>query len=143
MLRNVCARLASGTTHITLSAKSLIISDDAGKAAIAHQETVLTLTGTKRHYLGLATSRKPDDIPAFNAKMIEELGEGVHAKQAAAAAHYMIYPGLGRSPMGARSRHGQFQDKNRKGSMSTKLQIKGNWNEIKGKLKQKYGPAYR
>jgi len=23
--------------------------------------------------------------------------------------------------------------------MSTKLQIKGNWNEIKGKLKQKYG----
>jgi len=23
--------------------------------------------------------------------------------------------------------------------MSTKLQIKGNWNEVKGKLKQKYG----
>jgi uncharacterized protein YjbJ (UPF0337 family) len=23
--------------------------------------------------------------------------------------------------------------------MTTKLQIKGNWNEIKGKLKQKYG----
>jgi len=23
--------------------------------------------------------------------------------------------------------------------MSTKLQLKGNWNEIKGKLKQKYG----
>ena len=23
--------------------------------------------------------------------------------------------------------------------MSTKLEIKGNWNEIKGKLKQKYG----
>ena len=27
---------------------------------------------------GLVTSRKPDDIPAFNAKMIEEFGEGVH-----------------------------------------------------------------
>ena len=29
---------------------------------------------------GLVTSRKPDDIPAFNRKMIEEIGEGRHAK---------------------------------------------------------------
>ncbi len=28
---------------------------------------------------GLVTSRKPDDIPAFNEKMIEEIAEGVHA----------------------------------------------------------------
>jgi len=28
---------------------------------------------------GLVTSRKPDDIPAFNKKMLEEFGEGVHA----------------------------------------------------------------
>ncbi len=28
---------------------------------------------------GLVTSRKPDDIPAFNAKMIEEIAEGIHA----------------------------------------------------------------
>jgi deglycase len=28
---------------------------------------------------GLVTSRKPDDIPAFNDKMIEEFGEGRHA----------------------------------------------------------------
>jgi len=27
---------------------------------------------------GLVSSRKPDDIPAFNRKMIEEFGEGVH-----------------------------------------------------------------
>ena len=27
---------------------------------------------------GLVTSRKPDDIPAFNRKMIEEIREGVH-----------------------------------------------------------------
>ena len=27
---------------------------------------------------GLVTSRKPDDIPAFNAKMIEEFAEGPH-----------------------------------------------------------------
>ena len=27
---------------------------------------------------GLVTSRKPDDIPAFNAKMIEEFAEGIH-----------------------------------------------------------------
>jgi protease I len=30
---------------------------------------------------GLVTSRKPDDIPAFNAKMIEEFGEGKHEGQ--------------------------------------------------------------
>jgi protease I len=30
---------------------------------------------------GLVTSRKPDDIPAFNAKMIEEFCEGEHAAQ--------------------------------------------------------------
>ena len=29
---------------------------------------------------GLVTSRKPDDLPAFNRKMIEEIGEGVHAQ---------------------------------------------------------------
>ena len=28
---------------------------------------------------GLVTSRKPDDLPAFNRKMIEEFGEGMHA----------------------------------------------------------------
>lgn len=30
---------------------------------------------------GLVTSRKPDDIPQFNEKMIEEFAEGVHAAQ--------------------------------------------------------------
>jgi protease I len=29
---------------------------------------------------GLVTSRKPDDIPAFAAKLIEEIGEGAHAR---------------------------------------------------------------
>ena len=28
---------------------------------------------------GLVTSRKPDDLPAFNQKMIEEISEGIHA----------------------------------------------------------------
>jgi protease I len=32
---------------------------------------------------GLVTSRKPDDIPAFNRKLIEEFAEGRHAQQAA------------------------------------------------------------
>jgi deglycase len=31
---------------------------------------------------GLVTSRKPEDIPAFNEKMIEEFAEGKHAEQA-------------------------------------------------------------
>ncbi len=30
---------------------------------------------------GLVTSRKPDDIPAFNRKMIEEIAEGKHTGQ--------------------------------------------------------------
>jgi protease I len=30
---------------------------------------------------GLVTSRKPDDIPSFNQKMIEEFGEGFHSVQ--------------------------------------------------------------
>jgi protease I len=30
---------------------------------------------------GLVTSRKPDDLPAFNEKMIEEFAEGIHARQ--------------------------------------------------------------
>jgi deglycase len=34
---------------------------------------------------GLVTSRKPDDIPAFNKKMIEEFCEGRHAPTPAAA----------------------------------------------------------
>ena len=32
---------------------------------------------------GLVTSRNPDDIPAFNKKMIEEFAEGVHDRQRA------------------------------------------------------------
>jgi protease I len=35
---------------------------------------------------GLVTSRKPDDIPAFNRKMIEEFAEGKHGVRAAVAA---------------------------------------------------------
>ena len=30
---------------------------------------------------GLVTSRNPDDLPAFNAKVIEEIAEGEHAGQ--------------------------------------------------------------
>jgi protease I len=30
---------------------------------------------------GLVTSRKPDDLPAFNAKLLEEIAEGKHAGQ--------------------------------------------------------------
>jgi protease I len=32
---------------------------------------------------GIVTSRKPDDIPAFNGKMIEEFAEGIHRRRSA------------------------------------------------------------
>jgi len=38
---------------------------------------------------GLVTSRKPDDIPAFNRKMIEEFSEGRHAEMAGAASNQL------------------------------------------------------
>jgi protease I len=31
---------------------------------------------------GLLTSRKPADLPAFNRKLVEEIGEGIHRQQA-------------------------------------------------------------
>ena len=34
---------------------------------------------------GLFTSRKPDDLPAFSKKLVEEFGEGVHEEQKQAA----------------------------------------------------------
>ena len=34
---------------------------------------------------GLISSRKPDDIPAFNRKMIEEFAEGAHARRSVRA----------------------------------------------------------
>jgi protease I len=34
---------------------------------------------------GLVTSRKPDDLPAFNRKMIEEFAEGRHGRRSAKA----------------------------------------------------------
>ncbi len=37
---------------------------------------------------GLVTSRKPDDLPAFCAKMIEEIAEGRHANGAARQIHH-------------------------------------------------------
>ena len=40
--------------------------------------------------MGLVTSRKPDDIPAFNKKMIEEFTEGVHSGQRESAARNRV-----------------------------------------------------
>src|SRR3954462_7969916 len=35
---------------------------------------------------GIVSSRKPDDVPAFSRKLIEEIGEGKHGQPAATAA---------------------------------------------------------
>ena len=41
---------------------------------------------------GLVTSRKPDDLPMFNSKMIEEFSEGVHARQRRGISPRRIHP---------------------------------------------------
>jgi protease I len=56
-----------------------IQTDLANAGAIVSDEPVVTDSG-------LVTSRKPDDIPAFNAKMIEEFAEGRHDGQRRSAA---------------------------------------------------------
>ncbi len=45
------------------------------KNAGAHWEDKEVITDN-----GLVTSRKPDDLPAFNEKMIEEIAEGLHSR---------------------------------------------------------------
>jgi protease I len=35
---------------------------------------------------GLVTSRSPDDLPAFNAKMIEEIADGIYPRRPATVA---------------------------------------------------------
>jgi protease I len=39
---------------------------------------------------GLVTSRKPDDIPAFNKKMIEEFAEGMHEPRSVSKAAALV-----------------------------------------------------
>jgi protease I len=34
---------------------------------------------------GIVTSRKPDDLPAFCGKLVEEIAEGVHAERTVGA----------------------------------------------------------
>lgn len=47
---------------------------------------------------GLVTSRKPDDLPAFNRKLIEEFAEGVHAQRRTADASISREQNLGGAP---------------------------------------------
>ncbi|MDB6067946.1 MAG: glutamine amidotransferase [Pedosphaera sp.] len=42
---------------------------------------------------GLVTSRKPDDIPAFNRKVIEEFKEGVHERHVGHEQHHAMAGG--------------------------------------------------
>jgi protease I len=58
-----------------------------GKRMTSYESLQTNLKNSGAHWVdepvvvdnGLVTSRKPDDIPAFNQKLIEEISEGVHA----------------------------------------------------------------
>jgi hypothetical protein len=45
-----------------------------------HYFFAMILDPANRAYHGLVTSRKPDDLPAFNRKAIEEFAEDIHAR---------------------------------------------------------------
>jgi protease I len=60
----------------TVTSYSSLKADVANAGAIWVDQEVMVDNG-------LVTSRKPDDIPAFNRKMIEEFAEGVHKFQVA------------------------------------------------------------
>jgi protease I len=62
-----------------MTAWGAVQTDLKNAGAIVSDEPVVTDQG-------LVTSRKPDDIPAFNAKMIEEFAEGRHSGQSRSAA---------------------------------------------------------
>jgi len=47
---------------------------------------------------GLVTSRKPDDLPAFNKKMIEEFAEGIHKRPPQATAARSQTKSMGAAP---------------------------------------------
>ena len=63
----------------TMTGWEAIQKDLANAGATVRDEPVVTDQG-------LVTSRKPDDIPQFNAKMIEEFAEGHHDRQRRSAA---------------------------------------------------------
>jgi protease I len=63
----------------TMTGWEAIQKDLANAGATVRDEPVVTDQG-------LVTSRKPDDIPQFNAKMIEEFAEGRHDRQRRSAA---------------------------------------------------------
>lgn len=58
-----------------------------GRTLTSYPSLQTDLTNAGAHWVdravvtdnGLVTSRKPDDIPEFNEKMIEEIAEGIHA----------------------------------------------------------------
>lgn len=55
---------------------------------------------------GLVTSRKPDDIPAFNQKMIEEFAEGEHSRRKQARAACLLPEHSGRGDQRPEDRTG-------------------------------------
>ena len=62
-----------------------LVSTEAGTITgkNGHEATVDVTTSDADPVVdqGLVSSRTPDDLPAFNAKVVEEIGEGRHAGQ--------------------------------------------------------------
>jgi putative intracellular protease/amidase len=88
----------TGTEIVYGSGDASIVEGDAFPSSRGEKQVAGELQGKRVAFVatdgveqvhtgrGLVTSRKPDDLPAFNARMVEEFAEGVHQAQATARA---------------------------------------------------------
>ena len=87
------SRGIGAATALTAAAQGWAVAVNYTHNSLAADEVVRDIRNAGGNWVdqevvvdkGLVTSRNPDDLPAFCAKLIEEVAEGRHAEQAASA----------------------------------------------------------